>query len=86
MATVVGMAVDLELVDMLFTSLLIQATRALTEAGNVRITEGGYQPARLNRSPSFRRAFLLSYATRIGERLAEAGQRAADDVAGSGEA
>jgi hypothetical protein len=79
MATVVGMVVDLELVDMLFTSLLVQATRALTEAGNARITDGGYQSGRLNRSPSFRRAFLLSYATRIGERLAEAGQRAADE-------
>ena len=83
MATVVGMAVDLELVDMLFTSLLVQATRALTEAGNARITEGGYQSGRLNRSPSFRRAFLLSYATRIGERLAEADQRAAEETASS---
>ncbi|MET0964967.1 MAG: DUF2786 domain-containing protein, partial [Nakamurella sp.] len=83
MATVVGMAVDLELVDLLFTSLLIQATRALTEAGTTRITDGGYQPGRLNRSPSFRRAFLLSYATRIGERLAEAGQRAAEESTSS---
>jgi len=83
MATVVGMAVDLELVDMLFTSLLVQATHALTEAGNTRITQGGYQSGRLNRSPSFRRAFLLSYAIRIGERLAEAGQRAADESTSS---
>jgi hypothetical protein len=83
MATVVGMAVDLELVDMLFTSLLIQATRALTEAGNASIAKGGYQSGRLNRSPSFRRAFLLSYATRIGERLTEAGQRAAEESTSS---
>jgi hypothetical protein len=83
MATVVGMAVDLELVDMLFTSLLVQATRALTEAGNAQVTEGGYRSGRLNRSPSFRRAFLLSYATRIGERLAEAGERAAEESTSS---
>ena len=76
MATAVGMLVDLELVEMLFTSLLIQATREMTHAGNARTTAPGYQNGRLNRSPSFRRAFLLAYATRIGERLAEAGERA----------
>jgi hypothetical protein len=75
MATAVGMAIDLELVEMLFTSLLVQATRALTEAGNSRST-AGYQSGRLNRSPSFRRAFLLAYANRIGERLEAAGTAA----------
>ena len=35
----------------------------------------GYQSGRLNRSPSFRRAFLLAYANRIGERLEAAGDR-----------
>ncbi|MEP6561877.1 MAG: DUF2786 domain-containing protein [Nakamurella sp.] len=83
MATVVGMAVDMELVDLLFTSLLVQATRALAEVGNTRINDGGYQSGRLNRSPSFRRAFLLAYATRIGERLAEAGERATADSSSS---
>ena len=70
-ATVVGLPVDLELAELLFTSLLVQATRAMTEAGAV--TSGGH---RLDRSPSFRRAFLLSYADRIGERLVHAGRRA----------
>ena len=63
-ATIVGLPVDLDLAEMLFTSLLVQATRAMTDAG--RATRGGH---RLDRSPSFRRAFLLSYADRIGERL-----------------
>ncbi len=76
MASVVGMAVDLQLVEMLFTSLLVQATRALTEAGNAPPAQSGFRPGRMNRSPSFRRAFLLAYATRIGERLAEAGRNA----------
>jgi len=85
MATAVGMVVDLQLVEMLFTSLLVQATRALTEVGNVRTTEAGYRSGRPNRSPSFRRAFLLAYANRIGERLAAAGAKAsAEATAGHG--
>jgi hypothetical protein len=70
-ATIVGLPVDLDLAEMLFTSLLVQATKAMTEAGAV--SEGGH---RLDRSPSFRRAFLLSYANRVGERLTDAGQHA----------
>ncbi len=77
-ATITGLPVDLDLVDMLFTSLLIQATRAMTEAGATE--RGGH---RLDRSPSFRRAFLMSYAGRIGERLAEAGDRAQHEAAAS---
>jgi hypothetical protein len=83
MASVVGMAVDLQLVEMLFTSLLVQATRALTEAGNAPPAQPGYRSGRLNRSPSFRRAFLLAYATRVGERLAEAGRRAGAEAGSS---
>jgi hypothetical protein len=70
-ATVVGMPVDLDLSEMLFTSLLVQATKAITEAGAV--SRGGH---RLDRSPSFRRAFLLAYAQRIGERLLDVGTHA----------
>jgi len=83
MANAVGMAVDLELVEMLFTSLLVQATRALTEAGNARPTQAGYRAGRMNRAPSFRRAFLLSYAHRIGERLEAAGARATAESSAS---
>ena len=64
MATVVGLPVDLELTELLFTSLLVQATRAMTETGRAGSTR--------TRSPSFRRSFLLAYASRIGERLDEA--------------
>lgn len=83
MATAVGMALDLQLVEMLFTSLLVQATRALTDAGNVRRAESGYLSGRPNRSPSFRRAFLLAYANRIGERLEAAGAQAGADAGSS---
>jgi Protein of unknown function (DUF2786) len=65
MATVVGVPLDIDQVEMLFTSLLIQATRAMTEAGAA-------QPGSFDRSATFRRSFLAAYAVRIGERLAEA--------------
>jgi Protein of unknown function (DUF2786) len=62
-ATVLAHATDLELVELLFTSLLVQATQAAGAAGRV---------ATRGRAPSFRRAFLTSYAVRIGDRLDEA--------------
>lgn len=78
MATVVGLPVDLELTELMFTSLLVQATRAMTETGRMGSAR--------TRSPSFRRSFLLAYAARIGERLAEArdaGTAEAEAVAGT---
>jgi len=71
MVVLVGEPFDLDLVELLFTSLLIQATRAMTEAGAAGPD---------HRSPGFRRAFLLSYATRIGERLEQAGSHAVEDA------
>ena len=70
MATVVGTPVDVDQVELLFVSLLIQATRAMAEAGTERA--GSF-----DRSPRFRRSFLTSYAVRIGERLTEADAEAA---------
>jgi hypothetical protein len=71
----VGMPVDLETVELLFTSLLVQAARAMTAAG----TAGGAHA----RSAAFRRSFLLSYAGRIGERLGDARSRATAETAAS---
>ncbi|WP_344814278.1 DUF2786 domain-containing protein [Microlunatus aurantiacus] len=62
MATVVGTPVDVDQVELLFVSLLIQSTRAMAEAGTA-------DPGSFDRSPRFRRAFLTAYAVRIGERL-----------------
>lgn len=67
-ATVVGHPADLDAVELLFTSLLVQATRALAEA------------ARTQSAKSFRRAFLLAYAIRIGERLEQARAHARGDA------
>ncbi|WP_191247970.1 DUF2786 domain-containing protein [Amycolatopsis deserti] len=60
----VGHEVDLDLVELLSTSLLVQANEAMLATG------------RGARTRSFRHAFLLAYATRIGERLTAADQRA----------
>jgi hypothetical protein len=59
--TVVGDEHDLDSVALLTTSLLVQATRAMIA-----------DPA--GRSRAFRQSFLVSYATRIGERLEKAAE------------
>lgn len=63
--TVMGFPVDLQLTDLLFTSLLVQATRASAAATAAD---------RYLSTPSFRRAFLIAFADRIAERL-EAARR-----------
>ncbi len=67
LVSIVGLPVDLDLVELLFTSLLVQSSHALAEAGRDRES----------RSPGFRRSFLLAYSGRIRERLSEARDRAA---------
>ena len=63
--TVVGDENDLDSVALLTTSLLVQATRAMIASG---------QNQAASRSRSFRQSFLVSYATRIGERLEKAAE------------
>jgi hypothetical protein len=65
-STVFGFESDLEFVDVLYTSLLVQATSAMVAAGS-QVDRGGR-----SRTRSFRQAFLLAYASRIGQRLREA--------------
>ncbi|MCA2318215.1 DUF2786 domain-containing protein [Mycobacterium intracellulare] len=59
----VGDETDLDLVDLLSTSLLVQANRAMIIAGRRHEVRGQ------SRTKSFRLSFLVAYATRIGERL-----------------
>lgn len=75
--TVVGHAADRAAVEVLFTSLLIQATRAMTTAG-ARIRRDGS-----SRTRSFRSSFLTAFATRIGQRLESASQDAEASAAES---
>lgn len=65
---------DLEITELLVTSLLVQATRAMVAEGSQTTRSG------TSRTRSFRQSFLVSYATHIGERLDEAGARAHDPV------
>lgn len=61
-----GAATDVELVEVLHVSLLLQATRAMLGAGTQRDASGRAT------TRSFRVSFLAAYAGRIGERLREA--------------
>ncbi|MGH3851670.1 MAG: DUF2786 domain-containing protein, partial [Pseudonocardiaceae bacterium] len=72
-STIMGFESDLEFVKILYTSLLVQVTSAMVAAGPQVDLSGR------SRTRSFRQAFLVAYANRIGERLraAEAGSRVA---------
>ncbi|WP_433014317.1 DUF2786 domain-containing protein [Kribbella sp. CA-294648] len=63
MVTIVGAELDLQLTELLSTSLLVQANRAMLAAGK-HIGQRGE-----SRTRSFRQSFLMAYAQRIGERL-----------------
>jgi len=72
-ATVVGGRADLDAVELLFTSLLLQVAQGLAAAER--------QAGRYASPRTFRRAFLLGYAHRIGERLQDARRRATAEAA-----
>lgn len=63
--TVVGFESDIECVELLFTSLLVQANTAMLAEGS-RADHYGR-----SRTRAFRSSFLTAYAHRIGERLRE---------------
>ncbi|PSK89182.1 uncharacterized protein DUF2786 [Murinocardiopsis flavida] len=77
MSTVVGYPGDLDAVELLFTSLLVQADTAMV-AGEARQRAAGR-----GRTKTYRRSFLTSYAQRIGERLAAAAESARRQAAES---
>jgi Protein of unknown function (DUF2786) len=64
-STAIGFPADLDAVELLFTSLLVQATTAMMHAGSRADGSGR------SRTRSFRQSFLTAYASRIGHRLAE---------------
>jgi hypothetical protein len=79
-SAVIGFGADLDAVELLFTSLLVQANSAMLRAGAKRDRHGR------SRTRAFRQSFLVAYAVRIGERLAgvadEAERRAAAEAPG----
>lgn len=78
-STVVGFEPDLEVVELLYTSLLVQGTAAMTRA------EAAQRAAGRRRTKTFRQSFLMAYAHRIGERLATAAERATAERATEGQ-
>jgi hypothetical protein len=74
LVTLFGFAPDLDVVELLFTSLLTQCTSSMVAAGST-VDRGG-----TSRTKSFRRSFILSFAVRIGERLHEATKAATNDA------
>ncbi|MGW2490623.1 DUF2786 domain-containing protein [Streptomyces sp. NPDC001606] len=67
-STVVGFEADLEAVELLYTSLLVQATHAMTRA------EAAQRAGGRKRTKTFRQSFLAAYAHRVGDRLAAAAE------------
>ncbi|MFI9205412.1 DUF2786 domain-containing protein [Streptomyces sp. NPDC053048] len=75
-STVVGFDADLELVELLYTSLLVQATAAMRRAADDHHARG-----RSRRTRDFRESFLIAYAGRIGDRLSAAVREVAAEEA-----
>lgn len=76
---VFGDAADLATVELLATSLLVQANRSMLAHGS-QVDAWGR-----SRSRSFRQSFLVSYAVRIGERLTRTAERVVAEHAGAAE-
>src|ERR687897_569008 len=91
-ATVFGDEGDLDAVEMLFTSLLVQATRAMVverppdrrpdRRGRPGVGSAGSGSA----TRSFRQSFLVAYAHCIGDRLRHASEAAAAEAQAQAEA
>ncbi|MGY4983854.1 DUF2786 domain-containing protein [Streptomyces sp. 900105755] len=73
-STVVGFEADLEVVELLHTSLLVQATHAMTKA------EAAQRAGGRKRTKTFRQSFLAAYAHRVGDRLRAAARSALADA------
>ncbi|MCW8383417.1 DUF2786 domain-containing protein [Streptomyces justiciae] len=72
-STVVGFGPDLDAVELLYTSLLVQATTAMTKA------EAAQRAGGRKRTKTFRQSFLAAYAHRVGDRLRAAAETQVGD-------
>jgi hypothetical protein len=74
-ATVFGVEDDLDTVELLYTSLMVQATRAMVAGeASPAVSPGA------GRIRSFRQSFLVAFAGRIGTRLRQAAEAATADA------
>ncbi|MEY2473496.1 MAG: hypothetical protein QOK28_2825 [Actinomycetota bacterium] len=71
-ASLVGFDTDLDTVELLFASLLVQATAAMFRVPRDEVGD---------RVKAFRHAFLFAFAQRIGQRLAQARAAATEQAA-----
>ncbi|WP_436737528.1 DUF2786 domain-containing protein [Streptomyces sp. BBFR102] len=74
-STVVGHEADLEPAELLYTSLLVQAATAMSRA------EAAQRAGGRKRTKTFRQSFMLAYAHRLGDRLAETARTATETLA-----
>ncbi|WP_338896770.1 DUF2786 domain-containing protein [Streptomyces sp. TG1A-60] len=79
-STVVGFEADLEVVELLHASLLVQATTAMARA------EAAQRKGGRKRTKTFRQSFLAAYAHRIGDRLAAVADAQVAEAEAEGEA
>ncbi|MEV4611728.1 DUF2786 domain-containing protein [Kitasatospora sp. NPDC049258] len=73
--TIIGFDADLDAVELLYTSLLVQATATMHRAGSRKHQDGA------PRTKAFRQSFLVAYAARIRERLTAATEQAVEEAA-----
>ena len=78
-STVVGFEADLEAVELLYTSLLVQAEAAMTKA------EAAQRAGGRKRTKTFRQSFLAAYAHRAGTRLRAAAEAVAAEAGRAGD-
>ncbi|MHB1496954.1 MAG: DUF2786 domain-containing protein [Acidimicrobiales bacterium] len=81
MSTIFGHPDDLDAFEVLFTALLVHASKHM----RLPLRKAGSLEAERSKRPSYRRSFLIAYADRIGARLREASEaatRAAVEEAG----
>ncbi|POX41720.1 hypothetical protein C3486_08065 [Streptomyces sp. Ru73] len=74
--TLVGFPPDLDAAELLYTSLLVQATTAMQRAADQHHTRG-----KSRRTKDFRQSFLAGYASRIRDRLTDAAGRVTAEAA-----
>jgi len=72
-STVFGFEHDLAAVELLYTSLLVQASSEMMQAERA----GGFDPSRIK---SFRAAFFIGYGSRVAQRLRDIRDLAAADA------
>ncbi|NYH55615.1 MULTISPECIES: DUF2786 domain-containing protein [Nocardiopsis] len=75
LCTVMGFPGDVEAVDLMFTSLLVQAETAMRASGAERDRSGRAA------GRAFRESFVSAFAVRVGERLVESARTAERDAA-----